>query len=49
MDYTNEEILEAIEVLKSAKQHECRVGDTTINLCVGVLERLLSYSSYEKE
>lgn len=49
MAYTNEEILEAIDVLKSAKQHECRVGDTTIDLCVDILERLLSWSSYEKE
>lgn len=32
MDYTDEEMLEAIEVLKSAKQHGCRVRDDAIDI-----------------
>ena len=32
MEYTNEEMLEAIEVLESAKQHGCRVRDDAIDI-----------------
>lgn len=42
MVYTNEEMIEAIEVLESAKQHGCRVRDDVIDIAEQVINKQIS-------